>query len=91
MLNFPTQPSKTLQELEQKLFRLVPQLERKTLENYEVGTGMTAIAHGLPGTPRIVNPRPHSLCMWCEAAPADTKCIYLRASAVAVFTIEVAL
>ena len=91
MLIFPTQPARTLPELEQKLFKLVPQLELWMVEDMEVGITSTAIAHGLPATPRFVFPVSQSLTPVCKAGPPDSKHIYLRAAAPCVCDVWVAL
>lgn len=87
-LRFSTQPPKDLQEEHRRLVELLPQLERRFIEDVEVGTTETAIAHGLNFTPRHANPIPHCLAMVCETKRPDSRNVYLRASNLCVVTLE---
>jgi hypothetical protein len=87
---FSLQPPKSLLELFERIRELLPQLEPLVLQNVEIETTITAIAHGLGATPRLVRAStPHCLALVCQAAPSDNRCIYLRASNKCVVDVEI--
>lgn len=71
------------------MVELLPQLEQILIEDKEVGTDETAIAHGLNFTPRHAEPLPHCLALVCETKRPDSKNVYLRASNLCVVTIRI--
>lgn len=78
---FSLQPPKTLLELFERIRELLPQLDPWVLENVEVETTITAIAHGMGSVPTFFDIGPsHCLALVAKAAASDSKCIYLRAS-----------
>jgi hypothetical protein len=86
---FSLQPPKTLLELFERIRELLPQLEPRVLENVQVNTTTTTIAHGLPYVPKIPRaPLPNCLAIVCQARPADSTYIYLRASNKCVVNVE---
>jgi hypothetical protein len=87
---FPLSPPASLLELFGRVRDLLPQLERKTFTNVQIGTVTTAVAHGCRSIPRIVgNPIPHCLAMVCQDQPPDAQNVYLRASNECVVDFEV--
>jgi hypothetical protein len=87
---FSSQPPKSLGELFERLRDLLPQLDPVVLHNIQVNTTITTVAHGQKSTPKMWKPgAPHCLAIVAEAAPMDSKNIYLRASNKCVVDIEV--
>lgn len=86
---FSLQPPKTLLELFERIRELLPQLEPRVLENVQVNVTTTTIAHGLPYVPKVIRSSlPNCLAIVCQAQPADSKYIYLRASNKCVVNVE---
>jgi len=81
-LRYPKEPPRALSELAERNLDLVRQLDAifTVIYDQEIGTGITAVAHGLSFTPKMVIPVPHCLAMVCEAQKPDSKNVYLRAS-----------
>jgi hypothetical protein len=88
-LRFSTQPPKDLQELHRRLAELLPQLEHKFIEDVEVGTEETPIAHGLNYTPSHAIPLPHCLALVCETKRPTKEHVFLRATNKCVVTVEI--
>lgn len=89
--DFPETPAATLSEIWRALVRLVHQVEPKsvTIQNVEVGTTETPIAHGMRMVPAFCVPIAHNLQIVCQCKPPDAKHVYLRASAACVCDVKV--
>lgn len=86
---FPKRPPRDATELYEWIRELLPQLEPIILYNCEVGTDVTAIAHGLNFVPRLAAPVPHCIAIVCETKAPDAHNIYLRASNLCVVNVRV--
>jgi len=86
---YPKRPPSTLQELWQADVDLLPQLQRRVIRDYTIGTAETAVAHGLGFAPLSAHPIAHSdVRVWRTKAP-DAKHVFLAASAACVCDIEI--
>lgn len=90
-ISLPQRANATTEELARDLRDLLPQLERRVLSSVTIGTTSTPLAHGLSGTPRLVNVLPHADArVWRSAAP-DGSVVYLQASVSVACDVEVVL
>lgn len=89
--DFPERPVGTIGELWQALIKLVTQIEPRsvTLNNVQIETVETPIAHGMKRVPSIAIPVAHNLQIICQCKNPDDKYVYLRASAQCVADVKV--
>jgi hypothetical protein len=88
---FPHREPRDAKELYQWLRELLPELEIRVLENCEVGTTTTPIAHGLGMVPFFVRcSTPHCIALVRQVKKADNKNVYLRATNACVVDVFVA-
>lgn len=80
-LRFPQRQPRDAAELYQWLRELLPDLEIKVVENCEIGTQETIVAHGLGSVPFFVRcSTPHCISVVRQTRKADSHNVYLRST-----------
>jgi len=87
--DFIKNPPSKLQELWQAVIDLLPQLRRRVVRNFTIGTIETPVAHGLGFAPQMAHPVPHADARVWRTSPPSSKCVYFAASTSVVCDIEI--